>query len=116
MESSTINVWISLFLIAGCLACFHYYYVLEKFLYLILPAVSDLGLHCLPMTLLGLSCLNWANAVLSVTILVLILRTTSLHIANLEMPQQTPGPSCSKLTTSLVNDSLKFTWSDMQIC
>ena len=26
------------------------------------------------------------------------------------------GPSCSKLTTSLVNDSLKFTWSDTQIC
>ena len=27
-----------------------------------------------------------------------------------------PGPSCSKLTTSLVNDSLKCTSSDMQIC
>ena len=27
-----------------------------------------------------------------------------------------PGPCCSKLTTSLVNDSLKFTSSDMQIC
>ena len=26
-----------------------------------------------------------------------------------------PGPSCSKLTTSLVNDSLKFTSSDTQI-
>ena len=26
------------------------------------------------------------------------------------------GPSCSKLTTSLVNDSLKFTSSDKQIC
>ena len=26
------------------------------------------------------------------------------------------GPSCSKLTMSLVNDSLKFTSSDMQIC
>ena len=25
------------------------------------------------------------------------------------------GPSCSKLTTSLVNDSLKFTSSDTQI-
>ena len=25
------------------------------------------------------------------------------------------GPSCSKLTMSLVNDSLKFTLSDMQI-
>ena len=29
---------------------------------------------------------------------------------------ETPGPSCSKLTTSLVNDSLKCTSSDMQIC
>ena len=27
-----------------------------------------------------------------------------------------PGPSCSKLTTSLVNDLLKFTLSDTQIC
>ena len=27
-----------------------------------------------------------------------------------------PGPSCSKLTTSLVNDSLEFTSSDTQIC
>ena len=27
-----------------------------------------------------------------------------------------PGPSCLKLTTSLVNDSLKFTSSDTQIC
>ena len=26
------------------------------------------------------------------------------------------GPSCSKLTMSLVNDSLKFTSNDMQIC
>ena len=29
---------------------------------------------------------------------------------------KTSGPSCSKLTTSLVNDSLKFTSSDTQIC
>ena len=27
-----------------------------------------------------------------------------------------PGPSCSKLTMSLVNDSLKFTSSVTQIC
>ena len=26
------------------------------------------------------------------------------------------GPSCSTLTTSLVNDSLKFTLNDTQIC
>ena len=30
--------------------------------------------------------------------------------------QETSGPSCSKLTTSLVNDSLKFKSSDTQIC
>ena len=29
---------------------------------------------------------------------------------------KTSGPSCSKLTMSLVNDSLKFTSSDTQIC
>ena len=29
--------------------------------------------------------------------------------------EQIPGPSCSKLTTSLVSDSLKFTSSDTQI-
>ena len=34
---------------------------------------------------------------------------SSLEISSL-------GPSCSKLTTSLVNDSLKFTSSDTQIC
>ena len=28
----------------------------------------------------------------------------------------TPGPSCSKLTTLLVNDLLKFKSSDTQIC
>ena len=33
----------------------------------------------------------------------------------LEDPYLT-GPSCSKLTTSLVNDSLNFTSSDTQIC
>ena len=30
--------------------------------------------------------------------------------------QKCPGPSCSKLMTSLANDSLKFTSSDTQIC
>ena len=29
---------------------------------------------------------------------------------------RSPGPSCSELMMSLVNDSLKFTSSDMQIC
>ena len=36
--------------------------------------------------------------------------------ANAEAEGSTTGPSCSKLTTSLVNDSLKFTSSDTQIC
>ena len=31
-------------------------------------------------------------------------------------PAYRPGPSCSKLTMSLVNDWLKFTSSDTQIC
>ena len=30
--------------------------------------------------------------------------------------KKSTGPSCSKLTTSLVNNSLKFTSSDTQIC
>ena len=29
---------------------------------------------------------------------------------------KSPGPSCSKLTTSFVNNLLKFTSSDAQIC
>ena len=33
----------------------------------------------------------------------------------LSEPNRRSGPSCSKLTTSLVNDSLKFTSSDTQI-
>ena len=38
----------------------------------------------------------------------------SLAIQN--EPSENSGPSCSKLTTSLVNYSLKFSSSDMQIC
>ena len=36
------------------------------------------------------------------------------HFIGLERKQS--GPSCSKLTTSLVNDSLKFRSSDTQKC
>ena len=32
------------------------------------------------------------------------------------MDGKCPGPSCSKLMTSLVNDLLKFSLSDTQIC
>ena len=53
-------------------------------------AQSDRGLHCpLTDTLDTTECLN---------------------------EEQRPGLSCSKLTMSLVNDSLKFTSSDTQIC
>ena len=37
-------------------------------------------------------------------------------IAHKNIYLNTPGPSCSKLTMSLVNDLLKFTSSDTQIC
>ena len=33
-----------------------------------------------------------------------------------QLQRSRSGPSCSNLTTSFVNDSLKFTSSDMQIC
>ena len=36
-----------------------------------------------------------------------------VKVANITVPS---GPSCSKLTMSLVNDLLKFTSSDTQIC
>ena len=38
------------------------------------------------------------------------------HVNNYFLSLKKPGPSCSKLTMSLVNDSLKFTLSDTQIC
>ena len=34
----------------------------------------------------------------------------------IDLRRKKSGPGCSKLTTSLVNDSLKFTSSDTQIC
>ena len=46
-----------------------------------------------------------------------------LYNSMLKMPNRSPemcsnlsGPSCSKLMMSFVNDSLKFTSSDTQIC
>ena len=71
-------------------------------------AASDLDLHCLPVTLLlynGLigCCASWKK----------------VHVVDEVMDVHcclTSGPSCSKLTTSLVNDSLKFTSNDTQIC
>ena len=44
-------------------------------------------------------------------------RTDNLHLPRLSHQYCIPsGPSCSKLTMSLVNDSLKFTSRDTQIC
>ena len=45
-----------------------------------------------------------------------ILQNLELLYMDNEVPHQTAGPSCSKLTTSLVNDWLKFISSDTQIC
>ena len=45
-----------------------------------------------------------------------ILHSSSFYIITNFIFIYFPGPSCSKLTTSLVNDSLKFTSSDTQIC
>ena len=44
------------------------------------------------------------------------LLTEPLNTTECMNGEQRPGPSCSKLTMSLVNDSLKFTFKDMQIC
>ena len=38
------------------------------------------------------------------------------NIRFIEELRKSSGPICSKLTMSLVNDSLKFTSSDTQIC
>ena len=45
-----------------------------------------------------------------------IKQTNIQFICIILIPGWIPGPSCSKLTTSLVNDSLKFTSSDTRIC
>ena len=80
-------------------------------------AASDIGLHCLPISFLWDARLKWVNqswhklffSNLSKGILM------EVCIKTVPCPKQ-PGPSCSKLTTSLVNVSLKFTSSDTQIC
>ena len=43
-------------------------------------------------------------------------RTIAVRNPMDEVVNNPPGPCCSKLTTSLVNNSLKFTSSDTQIC
>ena len=47
---------------------------------------------------------------------VLTLLEVLLHFPCKIIHYRRPGPSCSKLTTSLVNDSLKFKSCDTQIC
>ena len=42
--------------------------------------------------------------------------TESLDNTDCVNGEKRPGPSCSKLTMSLVNDSLKFKSSGTQIC
>ena len=49
-------------------------------------------------------------SVINVGILVIMLTI------NQDLRLEITGPSCSKLRMSLVNDSLKFTLSDTQIC
>ena len=44
--------------IAGCLVSFYFYHVTKKNPVFIANIVSDLGLHCLPMTLLKIYRLN----------------------------------------------------------
>ena len=67
---------------------------------------------CLPLTLIGYSCA--VNKILFYSILLppLYLKYVLLFTKYYKYP----GLSCSKLTMSLVNDSLKFTSSDTQIC
>ena len=46
-----------------------------------------------------------------------VLRLKHMKKAKKKKPaSKQSGPSCSKLTMSLANDSLKFTSSDTQIC
>ena len=60
-------------------------------------------------------------SVLTVSISEEHVHSASLHFSGLMCRESciatySSGPSCSKLTTSLVNDSLRFTSSDTQIC
>ena len=66
-------------------------------------AASDLVLHCLPITLLWVSGLQWVKYI-------------PQYPVTLYTESKCSGPSCSKLTPLLVNDSLKFKSSDTQIC
>ena len=47
---------------------------------------------------------------------VLLMSTLNIPFCEVRKMSALSGPSCSKLAISLVNDSLKFTLSDAQIC
>ena len=61
MDSSTTILWTRLFPIAGCFISFYYYFIEIPVFnansvdpdQMPLSAVSDLGLHCLPVTFFG---------------------------------------------------------------
>ena len=119
-------------------------------------AACDLGLQCLPVTLLGVSRLKWVKIsnmkekknIYSIHVptaesfldphasegipsalskrwcqvnIFLFMHKNICFVNSLEVPCKEAsnvysGPSCSKLTMSFVNDSLKFKSSDTQIC
>ena len=70
MDSSNTAHWYGLFQIAGCLVSF-YYYIPVLYASGVDPdqmphsAASDLGLHCLPIILLGVSNLKWVKEICS---------------------------------------------------
>ena len=78
-------------------------------------------------TVLGITSLSALGSIGAVLEIILILypfllannQHYQLHVISYmhgTMFEYNTGPSCSKLTMSLVNDSLKFTSSDTQIC
>ena len=67
---------------------------------MLLSVAYDVGPHCFPITLLRGPHTKMGSSIM----------LNACHYI------EQSGPSCSKLTTSLVNDSLKFTSSDTQIC
>ena len=69
--------------------------------------VYDLGLHYFHLPFFEAFLLNLVKCLNYLVMLIVLLINNSVL---------TSGPSCSKLMTSLVNDSLKFTISDTQIC
>ena len=67
-------------------------------------------LWCLRKAVLRGCTISWASSLVSLNIV-----SVTTQLTQLVFTKYMSGPSCSKLTMSLVNDSLKFTSSDMQI-